>query len=183
MANFQQAYSGIIAEMSALNDLLEQHMQPKPYGDGFYFLTINTNYSHHDWPSHNSVREEYVHDESKAPTDHKKYYVMSKMEFGRLNTRRNMLSWKVDRNYSRARGNMALGAKKQSLADDLGVIFAELEMKLTKKKVDYNIKLAIEHANAFIKQWLDSTADAKYYQTIESELIEAKTDGVLLKNY
>ena len=176
MANCQQSVVAFVAEVDYLNDCFELQMQPKLYGDDFYYVKINTNYSHHDWPGHSSVLAEYVHDEKDAPTDHKKYYVMPEIEYGKLSTRRNRLCWKVDRNYSRAWGNLALSVQKQSLADDLGVIFAELEAKLTKKKVDYNIKLAIEHANTIIKQWLNAKADASYYQRIENEFIEAKAD-------
>lgn len=183
MANFQQSAAAFVSEVEFLNYCLETQMQPKLYGDGFYYVTINTNYSHHDWPGHVSVREEYVHDESEAPTDHKNYYIEPKIEYGKLSTRQNRLCWKVNRNYNRAWGNMALAAQKQSLAEDLNIIFAELETKLSKKKVDYNVKLAIEHANSIIKQWLNSKADTKYYQRIEIELIEAKADGELLKNF
>ena len=71
-------------------------------------------------------------------------------------------------------GRVALAQQKQSLADDLAVIFAELEKKLSKKKVVFDTKLAIEHANSIIKQWLNTRAEAKYYQRIENEFTEAK---------
>lgn len=173
MGNCQQSVAAFVAEVDYLNDCFELQMQPKLYGDGFYYVKINTNYSHHDWPGHSSVQAEYVHDEKNAPTNGDKYYVVPEIEFGRFSTSRNRLGWKVDRYYSRAWGNMALSAQKQSLADDLSIIFAELEAKLTKKKVDYNIKLAISHANTIIKQWLNTKADIIYYQWIEKEFIDA----------
>lgn len=143
MANCQQSVAAFIAEVDYLNDCFEIQMQPKLYGDGFYYCKIDTNYSCHNWPSHSSVQSEYVHDESQAPTDHNNYYVEPEIRFGKLSTRRNRLCSKVDRNYSRAWGNMSLEQQKQSLATDLSVIFTELDAKLNKKKVEYNIKLAI----------------------------------------
>lgn len=176
IANCQQSVKAFVAEVASLHDSFETQMQPKHYGEGFYYVNINTNFSAHDWPGHYSVQSQYFHAQSDVPNDSENAYVVPHMEFGKLSTKRDCLCWRAELHYTKAWGELPLGQQKQSLADDLSLIFAELETRLTKKKVDYQIKLAIEHANSIIKQWLSSTAEQKYYQKIENEFVQAKAD-------
>ena len=106
LGNCQQSVKSFVAEVRQLNTNFEAHMQPKHYGDGFYYAKINTNFSRHDWPGHPSVQSQYFHAQSDMPADCKNGYVEPHMSFGKLSTRRNRLCWAVDLYYTRAWGEL-----------------------------------------------------------------------------
>jgi hypothetical protein len=174
ISNCQMSVMPFVAEVASLQASLETEMQPQLYGSGFYYAKINTNFSAHDWPGHVSVQSQYFHHEADIPADVDKAYVEPHLKFGKLSTRRNRLCWAVDLYYTRAWGELTLAQQKQSLVDDLLIIFAELDARLTKKKVNYNIKLAIEHACIIINQWLNKNCDVSFYKKIEEEVAETK---------
>jgi hypothetical protein len=173
ISNCQMSVLSFVAEVAGLQASLEAEMQPKLYGSGFYYAKINTNFSSHDWPGHVSVQSQYFHDEADIPADVKKAYVEPHLSFGKLSTRRGRLCWAVDLYFTRAWGELPLAQQKQSLVDDMQIIFVELEKRLAKKKVDYQIKLAIEHANQIVTKWLTTKADASFYKKIEAEVADA----------
>jgi hypothetical protein len=174
ISNCQMSVLPFVAEVASLQASLQAEMQPILYGSGFYYAKINTHFSAHDWPGHVSVQSQYFHHEVDIPADIDNAYVEPHLQFGKLSTRRKRLCWAVDLYYTRAWGELPLAQQKQSLVNDLQIIFTELETRLTKKKVDYHIKLAIQHANNILNQWLITKSDASFYKEIEADVAETK---------
>lgn len=139
--------------LGALRLRLDRELVGRRYGEGFEHVAIDCSFSNHDDPER-TVRWEYFHDEEDLPKRPPwRCFVRPRLDLGKLTRHDDRWRWRVVRHFTRAEGELPLGAQKRLFGEDLRAILVALADRLARKKVRYDVERLRADLDVVLSTW------------------------------